>query len=243
MLRQWAVLATACLWNAGCLPGFRMPDETATARVPANPFGNAPAAEKPEKGTAQKSTAHFAPANSETARQVDMVGRKLLAANPHVGLKPTFATIGSPSPELFHRDTTLIFITAGLVSRCQSEAELAALLALELGKMVSEREAAVNPKTRDPERKPPISVPIGNAGQFSGSDQTALVEAAKFEKVYSRAPRQLPPPDPSVLARSYLENAGYAKSALDAVGRHVEAAERNFALEKQIRGPQPTWTP
>ena len=233
-----AVLCLVPVTLAGCLHWQSLldPEETQTATVGSNPFGHPPPAAQ------QKSMANFAPANPEQAKQVDFVGRKILAANGQIGMKPLFATIGSPAPEVFHKDTSMVLVTAGLVSQCKSEADLAAILSLELGKMVSEREARANPLTRNPERRPPINVPIGNSSQFSGADGTNMVEMARFERQNPRTQRRLPPPDPGTLARSYLEGAGYLKTALDDVGPFLDAAEKNSTFERQLRG-QPVWTP
>src|SRR5713101_4566955 len=88
------------------------------------------------------------PATTESAARVDLLGRKILAANPQIGMKPQFLVIGSPEPEIFHKKTGELFITEGLVKQCKTEGELAALLSHELGKMVSEREALAGPQAR-----------------------------------------------------------------------------------------------
>src|SRR5262249_22936697 len=156
------------LLTGGCLPMQLLdPDaETGTALVPASPFGNPPAA------TTATTKAAFAPASRDLALRVDRVGREVLAANPQIGCRPLFATIGAPQAELFHQGTTMVHVTEGLVKQCQSDGQLAALLCVELGKMVSEREALASPQMRNPERRPPSDVPIGNAGQFSAPDLT-----------------------------------------------------------------------
>jgi hypothetical protein len=225
----------------GCLPlQILDPDgENATALVPTSPFGSPPAPPTPATKAA------FAPAAREMALRVDRVGREILAANPQISFRPLFATIGAPQPELFHQGGTMVHITEGLVTQCQSDAQLAAVLCLELGKMVSEREALASPKMRNPERRPPVDVPIGNAGQFSAPDLTHMAELAPYDHERQRAAQRLTAPDPTALARGFLEKAGYAKGELDAAAPLLAAAERNCTLEKQIGGaaPVPTWTP
>ena len=81
------------------------------------------------------------PASTDTAARVDTMGRRILAANPGIGGKPMFTTIGAPQSEVFHRGMTDVFVTEGLVRECTDE-QLAAVLCLELAKMVREREAA-----------------------------------------------------------------------------------------------------
>lgn len=217
----------------GCLPTVEE-----TTQVGFDPFG------KPTSPPVQQRQASYAPASEELSRRVDCIGRNILAKNPQIGMKPLFATIGSPDVEIFHKDTTMVWVTAGLVQKCKTEADLAAVLSLELGKMVSEREAQAPQQTRKPNALPPISMPIGNARYPGNSDLTYLAEQGKYEKEHPRTTRRLPPPDPHALARSYLTNAGFAKEQLDAVAPLLAQAEQNFNLEKQFRGiPQGNWAP
>jgi len=221
-------------------------DDGGTALVPTSPFG------VPLGSVQQTHTVAFAPASRETALRVDRVGRDVLAANPQVGLRPLFATIGAAQPELFHQgsntlrdDRCVIHITEGLVAKCQGDAQLAALLCLELGKMVSEREQMASPQMRNPARRPPPDVPIGNAGQFSAPDLTHMAELAPYDRDRERAVKQLPPPDPAILAGGYLEKAGFSSTELNSVAPLLAEAERNCALEKQISGATavPIWMP
>jgi hypothetical protein len=208
---------------AGCL----QPNKDADL-VPANPFG------KPVPLPATK--ANFAPAGADVYMRVDLAGRKILAANPEIGMRPRFAAIGSPSPEIFHQGNQIVWITAGLVNQCQTEAALTAVLSHELARMVSEREAAAGRKARDPERLPPLDVPIGQAGNYTGGgDMPHMAEMAKFERMHPQR-RNLPAPDPQALAQRYLEKAGYQKADLDAVRPLLDAAEKNCAFEQQFTG-------
>jgi hypothetical protein len=215
------------------------PDNPGTALVPTSPFGNPPA---PPHTVTKVS---FGPASREMALRVDRVGREVLAANPQIGFRPLFATIGAPQPELFHQGTDVVHITEGLAKQCQNDGQLAALLSLELGKMVAEREAMASPRMRNPERRPPMDVPIGNAGQFSAPDLTRVAELAPYDHERQRAAKRFPPPDPTKLARGYLEKAGYSRADLDAVAPLLAEAERNCALEKQINvtTPPSAWAP
>ncbi len=224
------LLAGTC----GCLTGT---PESPTALVPADPFGRSP--------VPPPSRSQFAPASTEASLRVDWLGREILAANPQLGLKPLFATFGAPQAEVFHQGQRMVHITEGLVRQCQTDAELAALLSYELAKMVVEREALAGPEIRHPEKRPPITVPIGNAGHASSPDLTPLAELARFEKENPRHPRHSPRPDPTALARTYLENAGFKKEDLDAAAPLFQAAERNCAFEKQFNSltSQPTWKP
>jgi hypothetical protein len=228
---------TACvpvlLATAGCLS-----ESNKTTLVPASPFGQ-PVVTPP------RTHASYAPANTEAAARVDTLGRKLLAANPQAGVKPVFRTIGAPQPEVFHSRTAEIDITEGLVTRCKTDAELAAVLCVELGKMVAEREALAGPQARSPDREPPEEVRIGNdnAGAFGPADETHLAELGKFEKEHRRpiGPPP-PPPDPQTLARTYLTKAGYEDKDLEAAAPLLQAAAANSTFERQFT-PRPPQTP
>jgi hypothetical protein len=235
-LSRWS-LGVACLL-AGC-HGMQLYEPPPTATVSSNPFG------LQESRRAAKVS--YQPADEALATKVDGVGRKLLAANPQLGLKTTlFATIGNaPHPEIFHTNAGMIYVTEGLVTRCAGEGELAALLALQLGEIIADREVAASPQMRDPERLPPIQVPIGNAGQVTNADLVHQVELAKFEQERPKRPKALPRPDPRQLARGYLEKAGYQTAELEAAQPLLQAAQQNMTLERQFKGmlmPNP-WTP
>jgi hypothetical protein len=219
---------------SGCLPSdFLHLDTgpTGAASVPISPFTT------PAPAVFQTTSATKPPqASPEAAIAVDKVGQQLLAANKSLGMKPLFLTIGSPQPEIFHRDTSALLITEGLVKQCKTEAQLAALLSVELGRMVSEREALASPAAHNPEKSPPMTVTMGNAGQFSGLEQLQQVEVDKLGCDRRRPPKRFVPPDPLVLARGYLDAAGFDKSQVDAVAPLLAQAEKNFDLEKQLSG-------
>jgi hypothetical protein len=239
MIRLRMLMAPVLGLAAGCLP-FLDRQETQTTLVPSKPFGTPP----PPASRALKT--NFAPASGELAERVDFLGHKIIGANPQIGCRPTFVTIGSPAPEVFHQGESMLYVTSGLVQQCKGDAELAAVLSYELGRIVSEREQRASPQARNPERRPPAEVQIGNAAVFNTPDQTHLVELAKFEKEHPRRPRILPRPDPNVLAKTYLTNAGYHKSDLDDVGPLLRSAEKNYVLEKQFKvfnPPAASWVP
>lgn len=214
----------------GCVPIQYRPEEP-TAQVPANHFD----LQAPQQSL--KPAGAFKQADQYVCMRVDSLGRKILNDNPQIGLKPRFAAILSPNPELFHLEDRVVFITEGLVGECKTDAQLAALLSYELGRMVAEREARTRPDYRL--ARSPITVPIGNAAHNSSPDLTPLAEAAKRE---AEKPRTVtaPRPDPTFLARHYLEQAGFARGDFDTVQPMLRKAEQNIQLERQIRG---RWTP
>jgi predicted Zn-dependent protease len=181
-----------------------------------------------------------APGTEETARRVLAVSQKVVAANPQVGVRPLFATVGAPHAEIFHRggplDGMQIFVSEGLVRRCKSDAELAALLCLELGKIVSEREAQAGEQARQGEKRLPPSEAIGgdSGGTFGPPDGTRRMELAKLEQARRSRARILP--DPEALARKYLINAGFDAAVLADVAPLAREADGHAEVERGFGG-------
>jgi hypothetical protein len=191
-------------------------------------------------GIQQAQFAH-APATEEVAIRVATLGRKIVEANPQVGVRPTFSCIGAPQPTVFHRlskDACEVFISEGLVKRCQTEGQLAAVLCTELGKAGSERAAQAHPAAVRPDRDPPPAAPVGtdSRGPFGSPDGTRLAELGKIDRLRQEATQPLPPPSPDILARGYLVRAGYPADDLKAVAPLLRAAEQDTSFEKQMTG-------
>ena len=227
------------LWPALLLALAGCVNDEAMQMVQPSPFGPAPEAPPLRR------VAH-APATEEATRRVSQVGTKVLSANRQIAMHPAFLTIGAPAPEVFHRGTCELYVTEGLTRLCKTEEQLAAVLAVELGKMVAEREARTSPAVRRPWRLPPQDLHIGteSGGTFGPPDGTHLAELGKFEQAGGRPNAPLPPPpDPQVLAKIYLEKAGYGPRALDEAAPVLRAARANVALERQLTSPVPTVRP
>lgn len=175
------------------------------------------------------------PASTESAARVDAVGRRLLAANPQIGAQPMFRTIGSPQPEVFHRGTTDVFITEGLVQQCTTDGQLAAALAVELGKMVRAREANVPDKLRTRDPQPPMDNRHGPDDRMGGiTDRNDLREMQQYEKERKARRAPAPLPDPNTLARDYVTKAGFPSLEVDVAQTALKAAAGNTLLERQI---------
>ncbi len=199
--------------------------------VPDQPFGGVPTGPAP--------TLAHAPATEAVARRVNDVGQRLLAANAELPARPMFLGVGVPDPQIFHRDTTAIYVSEGLANRCATDAQLAAVLASELGKMMATREALLALKARRSERDGPVDVPIGvgNGGTFGPPDGTNLAERGLFEKANRHGPAGGPlptPPDPDLLARTYLKKAGFAITELETVAPLLREAAQHDDIEKQF---------
>jgi hypothetical protein len=185
-------------------------------------------------------SAYEAPKDVAVAARVDKLGRELLAANPEVGARPMFRTIGAPQPEIFHHGTAEIYISEGLVKQCPTEGTLAALLCVELGRMVAEREAMASPRVWECDQPPPPDAPVGNdVGSFQGAaDRTRLAELAHYRPPVRRP---TPPPlaDPESLARVYLQKANFPPDDLDAAAPLLKLAAGSSTLEKSVVNPAP----
>ena len=157
------------------------------------------------------------PASPQEAR-VHEVANKLLAANPQIHVKPEFVVPHTDVRELGHvAEENHIVISEGLVNACATEGQLAAVVGMELAKLVAERQEKAGVAFREQYREPPPDVPIGrDAMMFGDADQARKAELAKLG-YDRRRPKDIAPQDPSELARCYLRRAGYAEAELQGV--------------------------
>jgi hypothetical protein len=183
-------------------------------------------------------------ASVEAAARVDRVGRELLSHNPFLGIEPTFQTYGRKEPEIFHPDPHGVFVTEGLVARCKTDTELAAVLATELGKMSAERRTADRMRIPDPLRTPGDSGGTLMAGGVS-SDQNQLGMQALIDQK-ARQGRGRPGPDenPHALAQQILTASGIDAKALEEVAPTLREAGRNHFMAEHLggRGDKPKWS-
>lgn len=175
-------------------------------------------------------------ANVEACTRVYTVGQKILAVNPELPQRLIFRAAGTPNPELFHQGTSSVVITQKLIEMCQDDSELAALLCVELGKMIAEREALTPPESRQPSPKPPIeAVTFRGDGGLANPDPLRLRELAHYEAEQRKQVGQNYLPDPLDLARRYLHRAGYRPELIDKVRPLLRVAGENADLENQMR--------
>jgi predicted Zn-dependent protease len=175
------------------------------------------------------------------AARVDQVGRQLVAQNPFLGVEPTFHTIARPDPEVYHPDSNGVFVTEGLVARCPTDPELAAVLASELAKMSVERRTVDRMRTAEPLRPLPDA-----GGTATGSDPTQLAVQAVFDQKQPRAGKdRRASEDPRAVAEEVLRSAGFDPKALDAVDGVLKDARKNHAVADGLggRGTKPRWSP
>jgi hypothetical protein len=178
------------------------------------------------------------PATEAETVRVRKVGDQVVLANAALGLHPAFVTIGAPAEEIFHRGDKEVFVTEGLARQCKTDGQLAAVLSLELGRMVSERERQTPLAARVSDHGPPIAVPVGAdaGGRFGAPDGTYQAEQLLYDKARPRPEAPPPPPNPEVLARTYLRKAGFAATEFDDVAPLLRAADAHTTFEKQLTG-------
>lgn len=185
--------------------------------------------EKLIRMTSQKQDAG---ATKEAAIRVGKIGQKLLASNPSIGIKPIFQTIGAPQPEVFHQGLEQVLVTDSLVKECDDD-QLAAVLAIELAKMIGERENSA-PPGKIIDRTPGMDFNIGNDRSlaFGPADGTRLAERYALDRM--RNNNSAPSADPKTTARLYLSKAGYPSKSVESISILLKKADENFKLEKQM---------
>src|SRR5262249_25468275 len=130
MLRTVRLAGLALLGLTGCSSLDALRPESELQQVPTSPFP--PSVTQTVKPVSLTGS----PAASDIAWRVDAVGRGLIDSNGWVGLMPRFRAVGNSEPQISHMGTDSVTVSDALVHQCKSEAELAAVLASELGKMV-----------------------------------------------------------------------------------------------------------
>ena len=225
-MKRWAILPAALLAGlTGCMEGE---------------FDHATIRNK------RIETPDVTEASVAVAARVDQVGRSLVGQNPFLGVEPTFHTFGRKDPEVYHPDANGVFVTEGLVARCRTDDELAAVLALELAKMSAEQRAAGRLRKPEPLRSLPDAGTLSAGG--IGPDQNQLGTQALFDQNLGRSgdgTKPAPPiGDQRAAAADILKSAGIDPKALDVVEPLVQDAARHHAIAEQLggRGLKPRWT-
>ncbi len=209
-------------------------------------FGRLTADKPPPNAVKMPDAKNVPQASLAATERVEMMGRKILAQNVFPGIDPAFMCIGvKDAAVVFHRGPDQLLISEGMVDKCGSDAELAAVLCSELGQMVAEKRAAkALGREVDPARDPGFGA---GAAPFPGGtafDAGRTVELAYHEQKH---PRNAPPSatDAAQAARDLLKGAGYSPAELDRVEPILKSNERGEALKKQLTArpasAEPKW--
>jgi hypothetical protein len=179
------------------------------------------------------------PAHLENSSRVEELGRKIIAQNTFTGIDPLFMCPGIPETALFHRGAEELVISEGLVKRCKTEAELAAVLCSELGQMVAEKRAARRVGA-DRDTFPDTGLPGGvSTAGGTADDPARAAELAFRERRQPRTTTTVEPVDAAKLARDLMKGAGFDPAELDRVAPLLKQSDRGAALKKQLGGPAP----
>ena len=136
------------------------------------------------------------PASLKTAERVQSLGQRIIDQNIFTGINPLFHTLGVPEPVLFHRGPDELFISEGLVSRCRTESQLAAVLCTEMGRMMAEKRSAKV-----------LGVELNSVRELAEPPPLGEGEVASSMAVNSR-PVAAAPVDANHFARELLRGAG-----------------------------------
>ncbi len=175
-------------------------------------------------------------ANIAACSRVYQIGQKILGASPELPQQMVFRAAASPEAEVFHQGTTSIVVTQKLIDMCQNDNQLAAVMCVELGKMMAER-TALAPLQSDPPPRPLEGPTFNSTVGSANEDPMRLNELAQYEKLQKRPaepPRFL---DPNDLARKYLTRAGYQPEDVDRVKPILRSAADHSDLEAQFQTP------
>jgi hypothetical protein len=178
-----------------------------------------------------------AQANIAACTRVYSLGVRILVANEELPRPMTFQAVGHPHPEIFHRGTSTIIVTQKIVDMCRTDGELAAVLCVELGRMVAEREALAPLEARQPTpHAPPEGVAIRDASGVSNPDPMRLRELAHYEEEQRRRTGSGRLPDPLELARTYLTRTGFDAEEMEKIKPILRAAAEHSDVE-QLMNP------
>lgn len=181
-------------------------------------------------------------AHIEMTERVETIGKKIIAQNTFTGIEPVFFCIGVKESVLFHRGPEELFISEGLVAKCKTEPELAALLCAELGQMVAEKRA-VRRVGADRDSFPESALP-GGTSVAGGTpfDASRAAELAYRDREQKPAP-VVQPEDAAKIGRDLLKGSGYDPAEFDLIQPLLKTSDRGAALRKQMSrsAPAPQW--
>jgi len=174
------------------------------------------------------------PASLQVAERVQSLGQRIIDQNTFTGLAPLFHTVSVPESMLFHRGPDELFISEALVQRCKTEAELAAVLCRELGRMMAEKRTARA-----------VGVDLASVHELGGTIPSTIGEgeiasaAPALESPPTNAAKKGPKADADLLAKELLRGAGFEPESLDTVRDLLKDVKGGDGFIKQVAGPAP----
>jgi hypothetical protein len=127
-------------------------------------------------------------ANTAAATRADAVGSAVIAqCRTEFPVKPGIFAIGFKEPMIFHQTSGMIVLSDGLVERCVTDDELAAVICYELGKMAAEQaEKATSRSDLDVPPDPRLSNDVVGGGYSADMTRRAEDNAERREVMRSR---------------------------------------------------------
>lgn len=176
-------------------------------------------------------------ASTKSATRVHAIGAKLVSSNPkEFARQPVFFTAGIQEPMLFSQKDGQIVISEGLVNRCASDDELAALLCVELGKLSAGQRRE---QTRIEDLPPAPRLTSDVVGSGSAPDMTRMAEEGYMNKrpaATGRRPVDAVRADTATLSRNYLKKAGYDPECAGKIEPWIKEAEENADKRDFMKG-------
>ena len=213
-MRRAAALGVACFGLTGCLSNGLWDGANSRSRVIKTPL------------TTKQQLAQQA-----TAERVETLGRQVITQNTFTGIEPIFHLVGVKEPMLFHRGTEELFISDGLVKKCKTDDDLAAVLCSELGRMMGEKRAGVA-VGRDSD---PLLRGVG--GKVDTGEDVPGAVATGTESATRPIGKQ--ETDGAKLAQELMRGSGFDPAALERVEPLLKTAERDHPIRKQLAEPAP----
>ena len=180
------------------------------------------------------------PGSAPVATRVHAIGAELVAKNKadFTGTTPVFYTVGLKEPMLFHRADGGIVISEGLVEKCPTDEELAAVLCHELGRFAAKYAERTPGRSADMDLPPAPVLTHDVVGGGGGPDRTREAEAALMSRGNPRAQggARRPGPDPKTLATNFYVRGGFKVEDYDRVTELVKTAEDNAADREIMKG-------
>jgi hypothetical protein len=163
-------------------------------------------------------------ASTRAATRVHTVASEVVAQNKgSVGVTPVFSTIGVPEVEISHTKSGHVILSEGLVDRCPTDTELAAVICQELGRL-----AADNAPVRGSDFDSSPRVGRDVVGGTYEPDMTRLAEEAKFNRRAPGARSQRDPrPDGRALGESFFVKTGRKVDDYAKVDQLIHEAQDN----------------
>jgi hypothetical protein len=182
----------------------------------------------------------LSPLSQQAAERLDQVGRQILSTNPFLASAPAFGFIGTKDPELFHQNAEAVFASEGLITKCQSDDELAALLCIELARITAESRNLARLGLPEPDTTLPGPATEPDPEQADLGGAADVGQASRPEKRI----RTLPVTNVMALAADWHKNAGYKPEAFAKAELILKIADANSITSKQLGGPSaaPRWS-